>query len=466
MIPLYYSPDTSSVIKFEHTLKDWLNYPYIIALDSAMGCWFLLSFILHFNIGCKIYCTPFTELNPFLKHFYKDNIVYVDVNKDSIYMDPELLKIAIDKSSKLNIIFVQHWNGYPCNVSLYEDLKSDSTIIIEDTSSIMGIQHISTDLHIQVIELNNKNILHTTIGGLLILPSKELYIKCLDILDTAFPALYMNDNIAYSGLQNIEHVSNHIHIARQFAQMYNTVLNRYEYLEPFTQFDSGLLYPTFAIRINNTLYATAEQFVNYLLEHKIQASTLNVYSNDYVQASNTYSSIVLIPCGFWLDNITFEKIVRTIDSWYKEHFKKYKPRLIESSDYHKGLFKLLELIEQIDTSKLTMSIFKNILEISHNKHIYVIEIDSKIIAHAILNIDYNLWFKPKAYIDNLIVHPEYRGQNIGKTLINHMVDICIKNHNCPPENIYIPNSRYPNEFLHACNFHLTPINIWTHNTSK
>lgn len=462
MIPLYYSPDVSSVSKFEHTLKDWLKYPYVIAIESIMSCWFLLSFILQVDSDTKIYCSPLTDLNPFVKHFWKNNIVYVDVHQNSIYMDVDKLNEVIDKTSKLNIIFIQHWNGYPCNIDLYKKFKSESTIIIEDASSIMGIENLYTDLHIQVIELSHKNLLQSTVGGLIILPTKELYTKCLNILDTVFPTLLMNDVIAYNGLQNMEYISHRIEISRQFAEMYNTVLTRYEFLESFSPFDDKLVYPTFAIRITNPL-ATAEQFVNYLLESKIQASTLNVYSNDCKRASDMYSSVVLIPCGFWLDNISFDKIIRTIDAWYKIHFKKYIPRLVESGDYHKGLFQLLELIEHVDVTKLTMSIFKNMLEISSNKFIYVIEMDSKIVAHAILNIDNNQWFKPKAYIDNLIISPEYRGKYLGKTLINHMIRNSIYNHNCPSSNIYILNSHYPNEFLHACDFHLTTVNVWNYN---
>ena len=464
MIPLYYSPDVSSLLKFEMVIKDWFQYPHVLALDSSTSCWFLLSILLKID-NCNIFCSPITKLPPFIKHFWKNYIKYIDVDFESGYMDVIHLSQELS-DTKLNIILLQHWNGYTCDMNLYNKLKSKNTIIIEDCSSIIGnVKRASQCNNICVYEINNQTPLCTITGGLLIFPSQELYTKCATLLDTCYPALKMNDVTAHQGISTMNLVCQRYEACKVNAKLLDTVLDKFEYLEPCFPFNDNYTYPTFGIKINSMGNCT-NSLVNHFLEHKIQASTLFLNSTDFDNSSDLYNHTVLIPCGFWVDANTLEKIIQTLSQWYKTKFNSITPRLLESGDYHKGLFQLLNHIEPIDDKKLSMSTFKNVLEVNFHKFIYVIEMDGKIVAHAILTIDYNQWFKSKATIEYIVVHPEYRERGLGTKLLQHVIKACYEQHDGPRDNIYIANINYPNEFLSNIDFYPTTVTVWKCNTSS
>ena len=231
MIPLYYSPDVSSLLKFEMIIKDWFQYPHILALDSSTSCWFLLSILLKID-NCNIFCSPVTKLPPFIKHFWKNYIHYIDVDFESGYMDVIHLSQELSES-KLNIILIQHWNGYVCDMSLYNKLKTQNTIIIEDCSSIISnVKRTSQCNNICVFEISNQTPLCTITGGLLVFPSQELYTKCSTLLDTCYPALKMNDVTAHQGIGTMNLVCQRYEASKMNAKLLDTVLDKFEYLEP------------------------------------------------------------------------------------------------------------------------------------------------------------------------------------------------------------------------------------------
>lgn len=457
MIPLYYSPDVSSLLKFEMVVKDWFQYPHLLALESSTSCWFLLSILLKMD-GCKIFCSPITKLPPFIKHFWKNYIVYIDIDPETTYMDIIELSNALD-DTKFNVILIQHWNGYVCDLNLYNKLKSDNTIIIEDCSSIIGnINRISQCNNIMVFEINNQTPMCTITGGILVFPTQELYTKCSTLLDTCYPALKMNDVTAHQGINSIQLVTQRSEACKINARLFDALLDKFEFLQPCFPFNDVYTYPTFGLKIIRGTLSTS--LVNYLLECKIQASTLTLNTTDMEFSNDLYDQVVLIPCGFWVDATVFDKIIHALSTWYKTCFSTIVPRLLETTDYHKGFFQLLNFVEPIDDKKLSMSVFKNLLQVQFHKFIYVIEMDNKIVAHAILTIDSNQWFKPKAIIEYIIVHPEYRGRGLGKMLIQHVLRACYEQHDGPSENIYIANVNYPNEFLSQVDFYPTSVAVW------
>ena len=42
-----------------------------------------------------------------------------------------------------------------------------------------------------------------------------------------------------------------------------------------------------------------------------------------------FAEIVMIPCGFWVDDNAFITITSAIDDWYKQSFSSVMPRLLE-----------------------------------------------------------------------------------------------------------------------------------------
>lgn len=67
---------------------------------------------------------------------------------------------------------------------------------------------------------------------------------------------------------------------------------------------------------------------------------------------------------------------------------------------------------------------------SKNYEVYVYLIDGKIVATTAILYEYKLRYKqPKAYIEDVAVHKQYRGRGLGKKMVEHCVKVA-KEKNC------------------------------------
>ncbi len=58
---------------------------------------------------------------------------------------------------------------------------------------------------------------------------------------------------------------------------------------------------------------------------------------------------------------------------------------------------------------------------------HVAEVDGKIVGIALWFLNYSTWLgKPGIYLEDLFVHPEYRGHGIGKGFMKTLAQLCIE----------------------------------------
>ena len=98
-------------------------------------------------------------------------------------------------------------------------------------------------------------------------------------------------------------------------------------------------------------------------------------------------------------------------------------RKLELEDYNKGLEELLNFLHvnnNLDKEKFIK--FYNELELNNNSLILVKEIDNKIVAIGTLLFDNKLIhnFGVAAYIQDIIVHKNYRGRGYGREIIDYL----------------------------------------------
>lgn len=106
-------------------------------------------------------------------------------------------------------------------------------------------------------------------------------------------------------------------------------------------------------------------------------------------------------------------------------------RPLHKSDYHKNYFNLLN---QLSPSSLPnfndfkIQIYKFI---SNSQYVFVIEDNGIIICTGTLNIEYKFTHNGEnvAHIEDIIVDQNYRGQGLGKLMVNYLVAEA-KNKNC------------------------------------
>lgn len=66
----------------------------------------------------------------------------------------------------------------------------------------------------------------------------------------------------------------------------------------------------------------------------------------------------------------------------------------------------------------------------NNYHVYVYMYYGKIVATSAIMYEYKIRYtQPKAYIEDVAVHPKYRGKGLGKKMVEHCLS-CAKKRNC------------------------------------
>jgi glucosamine-phosphate N-acetyltransferase len=104
----------------------------------------------------------------------------------------------------------------------------------------------------------------------------------------------------------------------------------------------------------------------------------------------------------------------------------YVIRIIDKSGFHKQYLELLQYLTIINPSQISKTTFEHFIDNLNEQHIiYVIEdIAKKIIIGTITLLVENKIIHNMgkvAHIEDTVVHPNYRGQQLGKFLINIVV---------------------------------------------
>ena len=121
----------------------------------------------------------------------------------------------------------------------------------------------------------------------------------------------------------------------------------------------------------------------------------------------------------------------------------YIIRKIEVNDYNKKYIDLLSQLSIVDSKDITFENFTNYINTLHNKHmIYVIEKDTRIISTITIIIEDKIihTMGRVMHIEDVIIDKSYRGQGLGKILLQYANSIAEKEKcykiilNCNEEN--------------------------------
>ena len=102
-------------------------------------------------------------------------------------------------------------------------------------------------------------------------------------------------------------------------------------------------------------------------------------------------------------------------------------------DIFKPSYKLEEYLECVedlmgDAKKASLSITgSRMIFMKDHYKVYVMIEDDRIVATATLMLEHKLRYeKPKAHIEDVAVHKDYRGRGYGKKMVEHCIDVAKK----------------------------------------
>lgn len=172
---------------FENNISEYLQVKACAALSSGTAALHLALIQLNVQQNDYVICPTFTfsaSANPIL--YQKAIPVFVDSEKETWNMDPELLEEAVQfclrQNKKPKAIIVVHLYGMPAKLKAIQKIADDHGIpIIEDAAESLGStyfgQHTGSFGAFGILSFNGNKIITTSGGGALVSSSLEAIKK-------------------------------------------------------------------------------------------------------------------------------------------------------------------------------------------------------------------------------------------------------------------------------------------------
>jgi dTDP-4-amino-4,6-dideoxygalactose transaminase len=355
----------SKVSDFEKKLSNYIGNSNLLTVNSGTSALHLAYHLLKKPLnelnfpgledGDEVLTTPLTctATNwPILANNLK--IKWVDIDPNNMNLNLNDLKNKLSKKTK--IISVVHWGGTPLNLNKLRSIcdYAEKTfgfrpMVIEDGAHSFGAEYDGKKLgnHGNIVMHSFQAIKHLTTvdGGLLILPSQELYERGKlirwfgisrerknnkqkdfrvedDIKEWGFK-FHMNDVNATIGLSNFQLSIENLKIHRRNANYYDKELQNLKNIELIKINDNiTSAYWLYTFKINNR-----ESFINFMTNKGICVSQVHGRNDihtcvkEFVTTlpilDEYYEKVICIPVGWWLTEEDIRFIVECIKEWDK-----------------------------------------------------------------------------------------------------------------------------------------------------
>ena len=349
---------------FETKLKDYFKNPYILTLNSATAGLTLALRLLKNKDAIKDW-SGFNDqkdivLIPALTCFATTaavlannvNIRWIDVDLETSNISLEDVKKKLNNKTK--VIYLVHWGGNPVDLDELDKICEEhklqygfKPVVVEDCAHSFGAEYngkkIGSNKNICVFSLQAIKHLTTGDGGLITLPSKDLYERCKllrwyginrdkrnfkgkdfrlenDILEYGYK-FHMNDINATIGLYNLPHIDELLRKNRENAKYLDQQLGNLEGIKLMKNNQKcNSAYWLYTIRVLNN---KKQEFMEKMKEANIMTSQvhnrndINSCVKDYQESLPNLDilekELVCIPVGWWLEYNDLEFIVKIIN---------------------------------------------------------------------------------------------------------------------------------------------------------
>ncbi len=181
------APLGPNVNGFENELAKYLNVSHVAALSSGTAALHLALILLNVKKDDEVLVSTFTfsaSVNPII--YQNATPIFVDSEKDTWNMDPNLLEIAIKdrikKGKKPKAIILVHLYGMPAKIDEIFNVADRYEIpVIEDAAEALGSKYknnaVGTRGEFGIFSFNGNKIITTSGGGALVSNNKEYIDK-------------------------------------------------------------------------------------------------------------------------------------------------------------------------------------------------------------------------------------------------------------------------------------------------
>lgn len=448
---------------YENALRTYFDNEYVLTVNSATSgltlAYRLLSYLIDPTDHVKVISTPLTcfATNAAILANHLP-IIWADTDPSTGNIDLEDVERKLTPDTRI-LTFV-HWGGNPVDLNRLDELKESyrdkfkkELYVIEDCAHAFGTTYGGVTLghHGNICVYSTQAIKHLTTGdgGILILPTKEMYDRAKKLrwygidrdqrnkgdfrLEADIPEFgykyHMNDINATIGLANLPHIGRLLEQIRENASYYREHLQSIEGIELLNEHGS----PSFWIYSLKVKGVDKSLFIQHMKNHGIVTSQVHArndrntclrsFQTSLPQLDVLEKEIVSIPVGWWVTRKQTKYIVNTIRTFFKK-----KPN--DEPEYEKKCEKKCEKLKESDRDEYRdllfyLNGFRGRERDFSVKGIYVYKENNVMIGAAKLVIETKC-YQSLGHIEDVVVHPDHRGKGVGKEMVTELSTLALK----------------------------------------
>lgn len=327
------------VYEFEENFSDTFKLNNVVAMSSGTAALHSALYLSGIRNGEEVITTPMTAEPTNLAILHAGGKpIFADVDPTNGNICPDSIESLI--STKTKVILVVHYAGYPVNILKIRDIADkNNLILIEDCAHSLGAsannKPIGSFGDFAIFSFQAIKHMTTVDGGALIIKNPELLERAKrfrwfglsksisreenNIYEIGFK-YNMHNVAAIIGTIQLRNILGKINSHIENANYYNQELSKDSSCFPARVYSNTQ--PSYWLY--TFLTKNSQSIIERLNTNNVMASKLHKPNNlhtifnskniSFPGLNEFYQSLVHIPCGWWVDSETREKIVALINN--------------------------------------------------------------------------------------------------------------------------------------------------------
>jgi perosamine synthetase len=334
-----YIAEGHKVYDFEQQFSVFIGNPHCLSLNSGTAALHIALLLCGIVPGDEVISTALTaEPTNIAIKLAGGKVVWADIDPDTGLLDPTMVRQCI--TSRTKAIMLVHYAGMVCNLHAFNELSEQYNIpLIEDAAHALGSKYntsyIGNNAPYTIFSFQAVKHLTTVDGGMLAVKDKTTLDKARlkrwfgldktktrldnDIKEPGYK-YHMNNVNATIGLIQMNYIDTIIRKHIDNGHFYDTHLKDTTGVTLLSYYPQT--YPSYWVYTMKV--ERRSDFIRMMNDNGILASELHLRNDRHSIFSESqtdlpcldafYSSMVHIPCGWWINECEREHIVSLINA--------------------------------------------------------------------------------------------------------------------------------------------------------
>jgi perosamine synthetase len=333
--------------KFESELAKFHSSKYCLVTSSCTSALHLSLLALGLKKGDEVMCPALTFIAPANMVLLSNlNLKLVDIDPNSLTVDPEQLKKTITKKTKA--IIIVHQFGHSARMDeIMELCKENKILVIEDNAESLGGMFkgklLGTFGNLTTLSFFANKVLTTGEGGAIITNSKKYFEACLEMRDhgMSLKKKYFHTRLGFNyrmtnlqaaiGLSQIQDFKNITKIRNEQLKLYYSKLKDFNNFIELRKFEKWCKPVHWLMTIRIKKDNLRDEFIKYMKAKGIDCRQMinpvfdalylkkKFISKNFINSSYISRNSVHLPSGTGLKKKDIDYICKTLKLFFKSN---------------------------------------------------------------------------------------------------------------------------------------------------